>query len=296
MAENIFIEIKGGLGNQLFQYAAAYCLSNKLNCNVKVNVQWFEQYEEREFLLDQFNIDLEYATKEELESFVKKKNNFITRFVTGKKFNNKCKRTDAVIYNQPGFHYDQNFLDYKAPTLLQGYFQSEKYFLPVESKIRDIFKLKASISSASQSILKEIKSADYSVALHVRRGDYVGSDVHCVCPPQYYSRAIEILKSSVSKDAKFFVFSDDIGFAKSILPSSKQFYYIRGTQDNTCEDMMLMSACDNFIVANSSFSWWGAWLSGNAEKMVIAPKNWFARESMLVYNCVDLYPDKWMLM
>jgi hypothetical protein len=166
--------------------------------------------------------------------------------------------------------------------IINGYFQSEKYF--DKSLVRSFLEPKQDIRQ--KLIYKYSKDLDKSVSIHVRRGDYLSiQDYHPVQTKEYYIKAI----SEFSSDSIFFVFSDDISWCKDNL-SEINCRCIEGQNDY--EDMFLMSMCKHNIIANSSFSWWGAWLNNNPDKKVIAPKNWFGPSCP--HNTKDLLPEIWM--
>ncbi len=179
---------------------------------------------------------------------------------------------------------------------IDGYFQCEKYFCNIRSILLKEFTLKSSLSSYSSSLKKNIESFENTVSLHVRRGDYVSnkvfSDVHGTCNLDYYKKAIEYI-SKEFEDIKFFVFSDDIAWTKENIDIENVIYVDSEENRIPHEDMYLMSLCSHNIIANSSFSWWGAWLNQNNEKIVIAPKRWFSDDKMQNQS-LDIVPSSWI--
>jgi hypothetical protein len=173
----------------------------------------------------------------------------------------------SLTYTEPVFSYSE--LPKNKSMNLHGYFQSEKYFQDIQDLIRFYFE-------PTDSIVEKLKSKygnifENSCALHVRRGDFVGNKTHQVCDLNYYNRAIELIKSKTQTD-NFLIFSDDITWCKANFPSN--FHFIDGNLD--VEDLFLISFCSHQIISNSSFSWWGAWLNKNPNKIIIAPNRWFA--------------------
>jgi hypothetical protein len=184
----------------------------------------------------------------------------------------------VLIYDERSAAYDIGFHNIKPPVYLSGYWQSEKYFIDIVSVIRSDFAFPIyGITPENMTIIDAVKSS-MSVSIHVRRGDYVSSSAaserHGICPPFYYQRGMEIMTERL-KDVVFYVFSDDTEWAKKNIQHKTQPCYIIETGQRSWVDMYIMSQCQHHIIANSSFSWWGAWLNPDPEKIVIAPKNWF---------------------
>ncbi len=176
--------------------------------------------------------------------------------------------------------------------ILSGNRQSENYFKDIEKEIRADFTLKEKLSENAEKIKNEIEKS-HSVAIHVRRGDYASNPKtrakHGLCSPDYYAKAVAYISTRVPS-AKFFVFSDDIEWVKKNIPLPLSTTYVSGSNISECEELVLMSMCKHDIIANSTFSWWGAWLNQNKEKIVIAPKIWFA--SGIDEN--NLIPESWI--
>lgn len=182
------------------------------------------------------------------------------------------------IYNEPSFTY--NKIEYKDGICLNGYFQSEKYFSDYRKEILDAFNF-------------QYKKKERCVSIHIRRGDYLLlPNYHPVQSLEYIRTAIQYFFNKQYID--FVVFSDDIEWCKNNINSNHfpkcQFEYSEGKTE--IEDMQLMSNCEHNIIANSSFSWWGAWLNQNHNKIVIAPKTWFGK--LVSHNTKDLLPDNWI--
>jgi len=177
---------------------------------------------------------------------------------------------------------------------LEGYWQSEKYFKHIESIIRNDFTYINETDSDNLKILNRIKGSE-SIAIHFRRGDYINNrktnEVHGICSMEYYNSAVDYIAQKVSSPY-FFIYSDDIEWVKRNLSIkyNKMFVDIN-TPEKASNDLRLISNCKHQIIANSSFSWWGAWLNQNPEKIVIAPKKWFMDEKR---NTSDLIPEKWI--
>ena len=175
-----------------------------------------------------------------------------------------------------------------------GYFQSEQYFLFKRKELLSVFKFPA-LDKNNEAIKNEIIAHSNSVSLHIRRGDYLKEEIkkyHGILAPQYYVSAIEIISNKYS-DAHFFVFSDDETFAKKQYGHFKNFTIVEGNTKDAWKDMALMSFCKHHIIANSSFSWWGAWLSESKESIKIAPISWFNSE-IANFDIHNIVPKNWI--
>jgi hypothetical protein len=189
------------------------------------------------------------------------------------------------IYQEPFFHYKD--IPYQENLILSGYFQSEKYFVENQNFIRNLF----DVDEQSKKIIEKIISTDIlykSCSLHIRRGDYLSyPDHHPVCDIEYYKNAMNFISNKT-----IILFSNDIDWCKkNLILDGKELIYIENNFDYI--DLWMMSLCENNIIANSSFSWWGAWLNKNNNKIVVAPKKWFG--NALQHNTKDLYPEKWIV-
>ena len=176
-----------------------------------------------------------------------------------------------------------------------GYWQSEKYFIDHREALLDIFTLSKEISHQSKAYLQGITKSN-SISLHIMRGDYVSNEstnkIHGTCDVEYYQQAFSKIKET-HDNAHFFVFSDDLDWAKDNLGFIDKITYIELAEDiPDHEEMFLMSQCNHNIIANSSFSWWGAWLNQHINKIIIAPKNWFRVD---IHDTKDLTPADWTL-
>ena len=199
-------------------------------------------------------------------------------------------------YYEQSFKYYELFNQLPKETLLEGYFQSEKYFIQIKSLLLENFKWLSPASGIKLKLIESIQAV-HSVSLHIRRGDFVENKVinsfHGLCDINYYERAISEINNSM-KNPTFFIFSDDINWAKKKfgwIPSVIFIDHNKGKE--SFWDMRLMSYCKHNIIANSSFSWWGAWLNTNKLKIVIAPKIWF-NDSIINLQTEDLIPSEWL--
>ncbi len=199
------------------------------------------------------------------------------------------------IYKEADYTFDNNFFKTNDNIYLKGYRQSEKYFLPIKNKIRECFQFKSETIQDVKEKASELKSAN-SVAIHIRRGDYsntVVKDYHGILEKEYYQKAIDYIQSKIN-DCSFFIFSDDVDWVKNSLVFNASVQIISNQFTKThFEDFYLISQCKHQIIANSTFSWWAAWLNPNPNKIVIAPKKWFNNAP---YDTKDLIPESWIKM
>ena len=246
----------GGLGNYMFQITTAYAYSLNNNCEHIFN----------------FNDCLKVHQPIQ---------NYLDNILRNVNFVNK-ELPFTNTYSEPFFHYKK--IPPTKNVKLHGYYQSEKYFVDNRKEILDLYciddKSMDTINNKYGKILEK-----NTCSLHVRRGDYLGlSDHHPTCNLGYYNKAMKLLP----KNTQYLVFSDDIEWCKDVF-NGDNFVFIDGNPDYI--DLWLMSLCKNNIIANSSFSWWGAWLNRDKNKKVVAPKKWFGKA--ITHNTNDLIPTGW---
>ena len=279
----IGIRLIGGLGNQMFQYAAAKSLAKKLNTDVIIDTRAFKVYKLHKYLLNNLQISSREATESEY-----KKHRLYMRLPS--KILQKI-GLNFIWYNEKSYSFDKNLRKLRGNYFLSGYFQSEKYFRDIADILEKEFNPRQKINEKNLIYLQKVQSQN-SVMLHIRRGDYVKNNAnlsfHGLCSIKYYKKAISKIKKTI-KNPKFFVFSDDLNWAKLNFGDNKSFIYVEGNKNSPEMDLMIMKNCKNHIIANSSFSWWGAWLGNNKNKIVISPSPWFEINK----NCKDLIPYKW---
>jgi hypothetical protein len=289
--QSVITRLNGGLGNQLFQYAAGLSLADRLGVPLKLDLSEFDTYLLRRFELDKFNISAEIATPEETAGFVINPSRFQRYY--GRLVISLGLRFNRIAFKQIKFEYDQAFGKIRYPMYLNGYWQSEKYFKSAEDKLRRELSLADQLGEASQKILDGIFQCP-AVSLHIRRGDYITNPsaalIHGVCSLDYYHSAIRHVAAHI-KDPHFFVFSDDPQWAKDNLKFIYPVQFVEANgPDRGTEDMWLMKSCKHHIIANSSFSWWAAWLNDRLDKIVIAPRVWFLDKKI---DTKDLIPEQW---
>jgi hypothetical protein len=288
----IVVKIKGGLGNQMFQYAFGRFLSIKKNEKLLLDVITRPDSYGRQFALDCFDIKADLADQRKIKllnymrkyrfvgSFSRKYFSFLAwEFIDE---NNYSLKIDC-----PGCKETNKYID--------GYWQSEGYFKDIRDTILKDFTIKKSLSEKNFEIANKISETN-SISIHVRRCDYVNDSetnkIHGTCDVGYYLEAVSLLKNKVS-DPHFFIFSDDPDWAmENIVFDGKKEYVKHNIGNDSCFDIYLMSLCKHNIIANSSFSWWGAWLNRNKEKIVVAPKRWFADKDM--NDKYSVVPTEWI--
>ncbi len=274
----------GGLGNQMFQYAL-YLTLIESGKNVKLDSSLYSLVQMHNgFELDRcFNIHAQ-----QVKPYIW--NSIRLRLIL--KF-----KPQKLLYQEKS-NYDKDVLNTKC-AFISGYWQTEKYFRNIENKIREAFVFK-NIDSTNLELAKKI-SNNSSIAVHIRRGDYIQNGAHSkiysgICTEVYYKRAIELIMSRIVTKKKIlaYIFSDDKYFADQFIKKldiTAEVIDINKGIDSY-KDMYLMSQCDHNIIANSSFSWWGAWLNRNPNKIVIAPEQWF--KSTPTENYCNIIPDTWI--
>lgn len=251
--------LQGGLGNQMFQISAACSLA-------------WDNDDEACFDLSKSTCPLQGRVANNYKDSVH------YRLNKAKSLEIEC------IYREP----TQDFMKipYKKNTILVGYFQSEKYFAKHSQKIREMFSPKKEIT---EHILNKYGLAlqEYKTSIHVRHGDYWKyKDTHPPCDIEYYNKAI----SMFPPEEKFLVISDSMDWCRENFIGDR-FYFSDSSEEKDYIDFYLMSMCDNNIIANSSFSWWAAWMNSNVNKRVIYPKRWFGEK--VNYSTKDLTPTSW---
>jgi hypothetical protein len=289
----IVVKLMGGLGNQMFQYALGRHLSIKHNTQLKLDLSFLldrtqkPNFTFRNYDLDIFKITPQFADYFEslygetpgCEKIVK---NCINRF----------RKFPLTIVQEKTFNFDEEILEKPNNCYFEGYWQSEKYFKAIERTIRNDFLLVVDVDLQLQN---QIQSSD-SVCLNVRRGDFVTNPLtnkyHGVCNTEYFNKGIDRIKNYTEKPT-IFVFSDDIAWCKENLDFNDPTVFVtHGYAGKKFEKYLkLMSFCKYFIIPNSTFGWWAAWLSVYEQKKVIVPQYWFANPEI---NTDDLLPADWI--
>jgi hypothetical protein len=283
----IVANLMGGLGNQMFQYAAGRSLAILNNTELYLDLGFLNTdpqgaYTKREFNLDVFNIKAKISDKAVPDKF-KSTSSWISKIAS--KF-----RTGSVsFFNEEGKGYRPEFYNCGDNTYLNGFWQSEKYFSKIRTELLSEFTPKVAIDKANDDILQKIRNTN-AVSLHIRRGDYAtlesANKFHGLLSLEYYQKAISEIEKK-QNDPVYFIFSDDIQWANEHLKLKNPAHFISGNIGReSYKDIWLMKHCKHNIIANSSFSWWGAWLNASPSKIVISPKQWSLDPS---HNISDIY-------
>lgn len=283
----VVVGLSGGLGNQMFQYAAGQALAQRLDTSLLLDTSWFRGRSDREYALAPFRI-----TASENAGPV---------WWPDAAVNGWCRvtrrwaisRLGVVIFREPHFHFVPAFDRISQPVYLEGYWQSQRYFAAIRETLLVELVPAATLPAACQHILTQIKSSD-AICVHVRRGDYVSNPLaaktHGLCSLDYYAQALKILPKNESSHC--FVFSDDpLWVQENLHLDCKTTVVDVNDEKNAHWDLHLMSACRYFIIANSSLSWWAAWLGTTVGKRVIAPLRWFKANNK---DTSDLIPSDWL--
>ncbi len=283
----IIINLKGGTGNQLFQYALGRALSIKNNDQLKLDTTGLERANitgdiYRPLQITAFNVIKKVASPEEIAR-LKYPYGPLSRGWRWLAF--KISKDKNTIFHP-------SVANLKGDQYLDGYWQSPKYFEAIRDVLLKELTLTMPMSAPAAAYATQIKQSP-SVSLHVRRGDYIKNPrvLHefGACSESYYKKALETVQQS-EPNPTYFVFSDDIEWVKANLPVGTTAVYVKDPAITDTEELMLMSLCKHNIIANSSFSWWGAWLNQNPHKIVVAPTPWFDRA---IYD-PSLIPSTWV--
>lgn len=288
----VIIKITGGLGNQLFQFAMGLALEETLGFQVKYDLSAYKIVGSRKFDLDKFVGNLKIANSEEIE-----RNNNVLQKIKFQIFQwvgFPFGLQGLKYYLERNFQYDANVFDLGNDVYLSGYWQSERYFLNHRVKLLERIKISDSHSPDSMTYLKQIRSSN-SVSIHVRRGDYISNSkansIYATCDLGYYEKAIQHL-SAQFEDLTFFVFSDDMEWVTTHFSKFERMIFVNANHGDTAfEDLKLMSNCKHNIIANSTFSWWAAWLNQHPDKVVLAPENWLNNNAG--FN-IEIVPNSWI--
>jgi hypothetical protein len=289
----VIVRLIGGLGNQMFQYAAGRGISHRNQSGLKLDISNYEDDPLRSYGLTHFSIFSEFATVDEIASF----RGPFSKKIAARIFRSVPKLrnlTSKSVVIERHFDFDPYVLELRGEIYLSGYWNSERYFKDIESIIRTDFVVNSPPDSVGLGIAEQILGTE-SVSIHVRRGDYVSNAIvnqyHFVLPLEYYYESIRKLNSMV-KTPFFFVFSDDPEWTRENLQLNYPIVYVSSMfEGNDAEELRLMSLCKHHIIANSTFSWWGAWLSSNPDKIVIAPRKWF---NIPDRDTKDVIPASWI--
>ena len=282
--KEIVVALEGGLGNQMFQYAAGRALSLRAGTTLALDLRPLLRQGQRAYGLGAFSLgEVSLITEGVPPARTGKIRQWLRKLTGGEQ-----------TFREAGFFYDEGIRAVNPPARLEGYFQSERYFEDVAEVIRADFTPPADELGRLDDLASRLLPSGAKVALHVRRGDYTNPAtmaVHGLMGPDYYARARHLLAERTGPSAVC-VFTDDPAWVRANLGLPADSVFVSEYTRSAVEDLILMSRCSHHITANSSFSWWGAWLNPKPDKVVVTPSRWFQPTSGL--DTRDLRPAGWL--
>ncbi len=290
----IIMRLKGGMGNQMFQYAMGMKLAQMSNTKLRLDLSSLldrskGNFVYRDYDLSVFNVKDEFVISPRLLKAIYKVKSAKIRKVVHSNIAKKRK-----VIKEEDFHFQPSLLsNADINTLYEGWFQSPKYFEGIEDQLRQQFSFKNEILPRSTTLLREIQHTN-SICLNVRRTDFLKVDNLNTTDLSYFANAAKYIGSKV-QDPTFFIFSDDIHWCRRNIVLDYPIHIV-GHQHKGhkfSNYLQLMTHCKHFIIPNSSFAWWAVWLNDNSERIVVAPKRWF-NDPKIVTS--DLIPDEWIRM
>jgi hypothetical protein len=289
----IIVRLLGGIGNKFFQYAAGRSLAIRHKADLLLDCSLLKRRRygltPRDYELEAYNIQARRLQKRE-QSLLQFRVQRPFRYL----YDVGLLKSSFKYYREPHYQFDPKLSHFKGDLIIEGYWQSERYFADIADKLRHELRPVFTPPESAGHLLDQVQSVN-SISLHVRRGDYIScrrAAAHFFpCDHAYYRRATQIMAERISNPV-FFIFSDDPGWVLKELRID--FPMVLASHPESWpahEDLRLMSHCHHHIIANSSFSWWGAWLNPNPNKIVVAPMRWFR----ILKNTQDLIPREWHL-
>lgn len=273
----VITKISDGLGNQLFMYACGYAIAKILKKPLSLDLSYLDNSSLRKYELDKLNIKYEFI-------FTTRKLKHYPLRVAYRKLYHTWLRIRGFLFfkEKQTYTYNPDIEQLKDKTYLYGYWQTEKYFKDYRSDILKMFTPNYPLSTGCKEYIEKVQQCN-SIAIHVRRGDYVNLGI---CLDQsYYHQAILKMEERI-ETPQYFIFSDDIEYAKQFFKEENGYFtYVQYQSENaTIEDLFIMKSCKHIVMANSSYSWWAAWLNDNPDKIVIHPND---------HQSDDFYPSNW---
>lgn len=288
----IIIRLKGGMGNQMFQYAFGRRMAEQLQCPLKLDLTALLDRSKRNFVFRDYDLHI-FRIQENfviqpsaLRTIYKLRSSTVTRWMK------KRVQSGRNYYKEPHFHVVESLIEDPVPnTVYEGWWQSERYFADIAEIIRREFSYSIPLLPGARAMLDRIQSSQ-SVCLNVRRTDFLQVDNLNTTDRDYFLRSADYLAERLS-DPVFFVFSDDLEWCEQHLqlPYPVVFVPHRIKGEKFGNYHQLMQACRHYIIPNSSFAWWAVWLNDHPDKMVIAPRRWFNEPGI---DTSDLVPDDWI--
>ena len=282
--------ITSGLGNQMFQYAAGRALAARLGTTLKLDISYYANnpHTRRYYDLERYCLSSTIAKPWEVQLLQRLARPRIAKLTQPLRLLGLPLQSTVLL--DPVQGYQAECESVKGHAYLSGMWQSEKYFAAYADVIRRDFAYRQEPDAANRAAIEEIHATE-SVCLHVRRGDKVHIPEVGACDLSYYEKAIAVVMERVAHP-HFFIFSDDAAWTREhVTTPAPSTYITHNTGRNDAEDMRLMSHCKHFVIANSTFSWWGAWLATNPSKLVISPSSYFADPNI---SMLDRIPEAWV--
>jgi len=288
----IIVKLMGGLGNQMFQYAFGRSLSLKKGVPLKLDLSFLlDRTPVKNFVFRDYDLTI-FKCMPEIANHVEKTSILTDSFLlSNKHFNKILPVTKRRYYTEKSFEYDANSQKIDDNTYLEGYWQSYKYFSEFEDVIRKDFSFNHKFTEKEEAVNQKIKSTN-SVCVNVRRTDFLVNSHHGVCNEEYFKNGINSIEQ-FETDLEIFVFSDDMDWCRENLKFNHKTFFVghEYAGDKFQSYLSLMTNCKHFIIPNSSFGWWAAWLASHKKKIVITPKKWFGNVKR---NTNDLIPANWI--
>ena len=292
----IIAEIIGGLGNQLFEYANAKALALKLNQELFFDLSFFDEYHRKDvYRLDEFNTTINVSESKYINKLKRK-------IIKPDLLRWGLKKLGASGFYSKSNHFDEHWFDIndinnlkrKKDLYISGYFDDQSYFENIKEILRQEFTLKNPLNNDNKNFQFLINDSKNSVGIHIRRGDYINNGYFAQLPISYYQTAVNYIESHYP-ESTYFIFSDDLLWVKKNFNLTPKTIFIDINDEATdFMELILMASCKHNIIANSTFSWWGAWLNNNPDKIVIAPKYWFKNPAAKAkYESGHLVPSNW---
>jgi hypothetical protein len=283
----VVVVLDGGLGNQMFQHAAGRALSIRLGLPLQSDLRPLRQRGDRTYGLGDFRLseDTELITTGAPQRRAGRLHRLFRQLAGG-----------SHTFEESSFTFDERIQRLKAPARLEGYFQSERYFSEFADQIRRDFTPRADLLAEIDGLASRLLPAEPCLSLHVRRGDYTTPAimaVHGLLEAVYYERALRLVAERTRNTLPICVFTDDPAWVRANLALPGEPRFISEHTRTPLQDLILMSRCTHHITANSSFSWWGAWLNPSQDKVVVTPASWFQPASRL--DTRDLRPAGWLM-
>ncbi|MBK9039659.1 MAG: alpha-1,2-fucosyltransferase [Bdellovibrionales bacterium] len=277
----VVTRLLGGFGNQLFQFATGYALAKQINENLVIDASAFSDYKTWPFALDNFNLRVKVLRKRlltlpKLEMSLFSDPPFLIR---------------GTPFVERSLRFDKTLTTLKSGVILEGYWQSENYFSAYKAELSNIF-IDPKVASRGAVDFAEKCQGRNSCSVHVRRGDFVSKgdaiSIHDVCGATYFDNAMQQIRE-LTPDIVFYIFSDDQEWAKESFAKFKDARVV-DISEGFYDDFYMMNFCEHSIIANSTYSWWAAWLK-TEEGIIVAPSRWLNDPEL---NKIEIVPDRWL--